>query len=114
VNAHNSWWRRRSWTERPVEELPVMATTAPQAEVDNRDQVWRALRRLPQQQRAVLVLRYFEDMSEEQISGTLGLAPGTVKSYAAKGLAKLRLDPSLQALPLPEPIETPAGTERLV
>jgi RNA polymerase sigma-70 factor (sigma-E family) len=113
VNAHNSWWRRRSSTERPVEELPVMATTAPQSGVDDRDQVWRALRRLPQQQRAVLVLRYFEDMSEEQIAGTLSLAPGTVKSYAAKGLAKLRLDPSLRTLPLPEPIETPAGTERL-
>jgi RNA polymerase sigma-70 factor (sigma-E family) len=114
VNAHNSWWRRRTWTERPVEELPVMATTAPQSEVDERDRVWRALRRLPQQQRAVLVLRYFEDMTEEQIAGTLGLAPGTVKSYASKGLDKLRVDPTLSALPLPEPIETPAGTERLV
>src|ERR1044071_8242249 len=92
VNAHNSWWRRRTWAERPVEDLPVLATTAPQSEVDNRDQVWRALRRLPQQQRAVLVLRYFEDLTEEQIAGTLGLAPGTVKSYAAKGLAKLRVD----------------------
>jgi hypothetical protein len=97
-----------------MEELPVMATAVPQNEVDERDRVWRALSRLPQQQRAVLVLRYFEDMSEAQIAHTLGLASGTVKSYAAKGLARLRLDPSLRTLPLPEPIETPAGTERLV
>jgi RNA polymerase sigma-70 factor (sigma-E family) len=114
VNTHNSWWRRRSSTERPVDELPVLAMTAPQNDVDNRDQVWRALSRLPKQQRAVLVLRYFEDLTEEQIAATLGLAPGTVKSYAAKGLAKLRVDPTLSTLPLPEPVDTPAGTERLV
>jgi hypothetical protein len=62
----------------------------------------------------VLVLRYFEDMSEEQIADTLGLAPGTVKSYASKGLAKLRVDPTLGILPVPEDTSPPAGTERLV
>ena len=48
------------------------------------------LETLPRRQRAVLVLRYYEDMSEQQIAATLGCAPGTVKSQASKALAKLR------------------------
>ena len=54
------------------------------------DELWRLLATLPQRQRAVIVLRYYEDMSEEQIALTLGCAPGTVKSQASKALAKLR------------------------
>ena len=54
------------------------------------EQLWDLLKTLPQRQRAVIVLRYYEDMSEEQIATTLGCAPGTVKSQASKALAKLR------------------------
>jgi RNA polymerase sigma-70 factor (sigma-E family) len=58
--------------------------------VDERETVVRALRELPLRMRTVLVLRYFDDLTEAQIADVLGIAPGTVKSQAARGLAKLR------------------------
>jgi RNA polymerase sigma-70 factor (sigma-E family) len=110
VNTHNSWWRRRWNGERATEVLPEGSSGHPQSTVDERDEVWRALGRLPKRQRAVLVLRYFEDLSEAQIAETLSMAPGTVKSYAAKGLARLRQDPSLLPVTIPP---APQGVERL-
>jgi len=60
------------------------------------DRIVRALRTLPPRQRAVLVLRYYADLSEAEIAGILGCRPGTVKSSAARALASLRnhLDPA--------------------
>lgn len=113
LNTYNSWWRRRWRGERPTETLPERSAPAPQARVDDRDQVWRALSRLPRQQRLVLVLRYFEDLSEAEIAQTLGISPGTVKAHSSRALAALRLDPSLRALPLPGGDDVPAGNERL-
>jgi RNA polymerase sigma-70 factor (sigma-E family) len=113
LNTYNSWWRRRWNGERPTDLLPERAGAAPQAAVDERDQVWRALSRLSRQQRTVLVLRYFEDLSEADIAQLLHISPGAVKSHAAKGLARLRLDPSLRELPHPEAEDAPAGNERL-
>ncbi len=49
-----------------------------------------ALARLPPRQRAVVVLRYHDDMSEADVAHTLGMAPGSVKSHASRGLAQLR------------------------
>ena len=51
--------------------------------------MWRALRQLPPGQRRVVVLRYYEDLSETEVAGLLGVKVGTVKSQAAKGLAAL-------------------------
>jgi RNA polymerase sigma factor (sigma-70 family) len=56
-----------------------------------------ALSRLPRGQRAVLVLRYFEDLTETQVAQILGCTVGTVKSQASKALAKLRIDPEITA-----------------
>jgi RNA polymerase sigma-70 factor (sigma-E family) len=96
-NTYVSWWRRRSFGERPTPAPPD--TPRPDnahAEVDARDEVWRALGRLPRRQRAVLVLRYFEDLSEAQVAELLDISVGTVKSQAARGLARLRQDEDLR------------------
>jgi RNA polymerase sigma-70 factor (sigma-E family) len=96
VNTHNSWWRRRWRTELPSGELPEPPPAADaQGALDERDQLWAALRRLPDRQRTVLVLRYFEDLSEAEIADTMGCSLGTVKSQASRALAKLRLDATL-------------------
>ena len=54
------------------------------------DEMWLAVSTLPPRQRAVLVLRYYEDLSEQQIADALGCRPGTVKSQASAALASLR------------------------
>lgn len=92
VNASVDRWRRLR--RRP--ELPARAPEAghvvadQSAVVDDRDQLLRALAALPVRQRAVIVLRYLEDLSEAQTSAVLGCSEGTVKSQASRALAKLR------------------------
>jgi RNA polymerase sigma-70 factor (sigma-E family) len=93
VNEHLRWWRRRSSRELPVadpddRDLPAVADPAgPQA---SRDAAWRLLRGLPPAQRAVLVLRYYEDLADAEIAAILGCSPATVRSRAARALAVLR------------------------
>jgi RNA polymerase sigma-70 factor (sigma-E family) len=60
------------------------------AEVDLRDSLLRLLAQLPPRQRAVLVLRFFEQMSEAETARLLGCSAGTVKSAGSRGLARLR------------------------
>jgi RNA polymerase sigma factor (sigma-70 family) len=62
------------------------------AQVEQRQQLLLALRRLPPRTQAVLVLRYFEDLSEAETARVLGCSPGSVKSQASRGLARLRVD----------------------
>ena len=97
VNTYASWRGRRWHGELPSDALPESAQVGPDVDVDDRDALWRALGRLPYQQRAVLVLRYYEDMTEAQIAGALGIAAGTVKAHASRALAALRVDASLRA-----------------
>jgi RNA polymerase sigma-70 factor (sigma-E family) len=56
----------------------------------DRDQMWRAILRLPTRQRACLVLRYYEDLSEREVADVLACSVGTVKSQTNRALAKLR------------------------
>lgn len=95
-------WRRRWRGEVPSVELPeqrpVGSRTASGPALDaveERTQLWSASGRLPRRQRAVVVLRCYEDMSEPQTADALGCAVGTVKSQLAKALARLQIDPSL-------------------
>ena len=92
VNLCRKHWRRlsreRSFIRR---EGPAMATrTATQPDLADRDSLQRALDKLPYRQRAALVLRFYEDLTERQTAKALGCAVGTVKSLVFRGLQTLR------------------------
>jgi RNA polymerase sigma-70 factor (sigma-E family) len=90
VNTHVTRWRR--WGSRvQLGDVPEAAAddTSLQRSQD-RDALRRALARLPARQRAVLVLRYLEDLPDDQIAAVLGCQPATVRSLASRGLATLR------------------------
>ena len=81
----NAWRRRRLHAERvPLAGEPVLASVTAEA-----SELFDVLLRLPYRHRAVLVLRYYADWSEAEIAQALGCRPGTVKSLAARGLARL-------------------------
>jgi RNA polymerase sigma factor (sigma-70 family) len=84
--------KRRFWTERSL--YPRIASASVIGEPDDaiarRIDLREALQHLPMGQRAVIVLRYFEDLSEDEIAHTLRISSGTVKSRAARGVAALR------------------------
>lgn len=83
--------RRRRWHgERPSAQPPPDAGADPYADADDRQVVADALRALPAPQRAVLVLRYWEDLTEAQTAQVLGCSVGTVKSRTSRALARLR------------------------
>jgi RNA polymerase sigma-70 factor (sigma-E family) len=94
-----SWWRRRA--RRPeivMAELPEPPDAAPAAGVESRLDLLDALRGLPPGKRAVLVLRYYEDLPEAQVAAILGCSVGTVRSQAHKAVTRLRsvlTDPDL-------------------
>jgi RNA polymerase sigma-70 factor (sigma-E family) len=101
VNAERSWWRARSASEIPHDQLPDrISGTDLAAEVASRDAVMRALGRLPRQQRAVVVLFYFEDLTEQAAADTLKISVGAVKRHRTRALARLRQDPELGLSPL--------------
>jgi len=84
-----SRWRRRRWREVPTGQLPETSVDGPSAD---RVELQQALARLAPRQRAVIVLRYYEDLTEVETARVLGISVGTVKSQARDALARLRLD----------------------
>jgi RNA polymerase sigma-70 factor (sigma-E family) len=97
VNSYASWYRRHGGREWLTASPPGHARSGDPAQyVDDRDVVWRALQVLPAGQRAVVVLRYYEDLSEAQIAAVMGTSTGTVKSQTARALKRLAnvLDPA--------------------
>ena len=83
-----SWWRRRRVGEVALGEYD--APLRPAGDPELRLSLEQALARLTTRQRTVLVLRYFEDLTEVQTADVLGIAPGTVKSTGREALARLR------------------------
>jgi len=98
VNAHIDQARRKWWGERPTEILPevadVDADTGASAS-DARDELRRMLADLAPKERAVVVLRYYLDLSEQDVAAELNISVGTVKSTGARALRKLRVSPDL-------------------
>ena len=96
VTTSASWWRRRWTGETPTAELPERPSAGTSDGPADGQDLWVALGRLPQRQRAVVVLRYLEDRSEAETADLLGCSVGTVKSQCSRALARLRLDSALQ------------------
>lgn len=90
VNTQTSWWRRAWKAEQPTGVLPERPAPDAHGASDDRDRLRRALLTLPARQRAVVVLRHYEDMGEADVARVLGCSVGTVKSQCARGLSKLR------------------------
>jgi RNA polymerase sigma-70 factor (ECF subfamily) len=91
VTTATSWWRRRWLRETPTDLMPDVPApgdlTGAHAE---RDALWQLLQGLPSMQRAVVVLRFYEDMTEAEVADALGIARGTVKSHTSRAFAALR------------------------
>ena len=91
-------WRRRRWIgETPAEMPDTLAVPDRTDAAGDRTDVVRLLATLPPRQRAVLVLRFYEDMTEAEVAHTLGIAVGTVKSQTARALDRLRTSPLVRA-----------------
>ncbi|MFE9453040.1 SigE family RNA polymerase sigma factor [Streptomyces sp. NPDC006739] len=99
LNTRTSQWRKRRVDEFVCDELPEPEPPAVGDDAAERqalhDAMWRAIMKLPARQRAMVVLRYYEDLSEAQTAEVLGVSVGTVKSAVSRALGKLREDPEL-------------------
>jgi RNA polymerase sigma-70 factor (sigma-E family) len=114
VHTHASWWRRKWRGEVPHGELPERAAPQnPYADVDLEQSLAEAVRALPVRQRAVIVLRYFEDLSVGETAEVLGCTEGTVKSQASKALRALRTRlPASVSVPASVTVTVPEGGDR--
>ncbi|MCA2200229.1 SigE family RNA polymerase sigma factor [Streptomyces sp. SMS_SU21] len=93
TNLHISAWRRRKLNEYPTEELPETAgDTDAMRGTELRAVLWQALARLPELQRTMLVLRYYEGRTDPEIADILNISVGTVKSSIWRSLRRLRED----------------------
>ncbi|WP_129841994.1 SigE family RNA polymerase sigma factor [Streptomyces sp. RFCAC02] len=96
TNLHISAWRRRKLNEYPTEELPeAPGEQDTMRGTELRAVLWQALARLPEQQRTMLVLRYYEGRTDPEIADTLNISVGTVKSSIWRTLRRLRDDQAL-------------------
>ncbi|WP_190130287.1 SigE family RNA polymerase sigma factor [Streptomyces mashuensis] len=96
TNLHISAWRRRKLNEYPTEELPeTPGEQDAMRGTELRAVLWQALARLPELQRTMLVLRYYEGRTDPEIAEILGISVGTVKSSIWRSLRRLREDEAI-------------------
>ncbi|WP_246051096.1 SigE family RNA polymerase sigma factor [Nocardioides guangzhouensis] len=93
VNENNSIWRR-AWKKREVtsDQVPEQRGVRDRYDEGQSSALWDHVQTLPRKQRAVIVLRYYEELSEAETAEVLGISVGTVKSQASRALATLRQD----------------------
>jgi RNA polymerase sigma-70 factor (sigma-E family) len=93
VNLSRSYWRRqkveRSYLKRERAAMGGEPLTPPSS-IEDRESLWAAMARLPDRQRAAIVLRFYEDLSEADVAEILRCRPGTVKSLVSRGLEAMR------------------------
>jgi RNA polymerase sigma-70 factor (sigma-E family) len=91
VNEHHSLWRR-AWKRRehPTDSVPEDRPHQDVYDEGSHDALWELVQSLPRKARAVVVLRYYEQLSEAETADALGISVGTVKSQASRALATLR------------------------
>jgi RNA polymerase sigma-70 factor (sigma-E family) len=107
VTCNSDRFRKRRVAEALTAAPPELAGRDAFSGADDRSTLLGALTGLPPKQRAVIVMRYWEDLSEAEVAEILGCSPGTVKSQASKGLAKLRTYPGLaQVMDGPDRVRT--------
>jgi RNA polymerase sigma-70 factor (sigma-E family) len=92
VNLARSHFRRRRVERAYLEREGRAVDPAPAPDPGGREEMWAALQRLRPRQRAAVVLRYYEDLTEAQTAEVLGCAVGTVKSLVSRGLDQLRME----------------------
>ncbi len=95
VTTYVNWWHRKWRGELPTGELPEQPVADAFSRVEDGLSLRDALGRLPKRMRAVVVLRYYDDLPDPEIAAILGCSAGTVRSQAARALAKLRADGAL-------------------
>jgi RNA polymerase sigma-70 factor (sigma-E family) len=91
INENNSLWRR-AWKRREVatEVVPDNVAVLDRPDHGVQSALWEFVQTLPKKQRAVIVLRYYEDLSEAEVAEILGISVGTVKSQSSRALASMR------------------------
>jgi RNA polymerase sigma-70 factor (sigma-E family) len=106
-----SWFRRKAWSQEISSDAPPEGGSQGHADsVTQSAWLWTALQELPVRQRAAIVLRYYEDLTEAQTADAMGCAVGTVKSQVSAGLSKLRErlgDDDPELLPLTDLVVNP-------
>lgn len=98
INGHRASRRRRWWGERPTERLPDQGLPDPTDAIAGALAVEQALGRLSSEQREVVVLRFWSQLSEQEMAEALGVAPGTVKSRLSRALKRLAGDSEITDL----------------
>jgi RNA polymerase sigma-70 factor (sigma-E family) len=92
VSAYGKWWRRKWRAEVPTEQLPDFGEAPAADRVATRDALTRALLTLPPKTRAMLALRFYDDLSEVEVADIVGCSVGNVKSTVSRALSRLRAD----------------------
>lgn len=94
-----SWRRRRSFNERPANDLPDVGVVDPTTLLPEQGELWAAVRHLPPKQRAAVVLRFCEDLSQAQVAELMGCSVGSVKRHTSLALGKLRAEMGVRFSP---------------